>query len=122
VGDTVAPRYVVIGRYSAGGSLSLTPTNPSGATPMISADTLLTWSRRPITPRSPPNSDCQNAWPSTTTSAPRGVVSSAAVVKNRPIAGRAAKKSQNEALTAATRRSLAASPTPTARLGVVNAA
>jgi hypothetical protein len=60
-------------------------------------------------------------YPSTITSAPRGVRSSAGV-KNRPRTGLMSKKSKKLALTCATRKSRDASPTPTGISWFANAA
>ncbi len=110
-----------MGMYAAGTPWSLTPSNPAGATPMIVYTARSTRSVCPITSVRPPYRVCQYALPSTTTSAPVGTLSSAAV-KKRPSDGRASKSRKYAALARVTGTSSTASPSPTASERVWKAA
>src|SRR6185312_11775947 len=71
--------YAVIGMKAAGGSLSHSPANPAGVTPMIVYMVAPIWMGLPSTSRAPPNLVCHIGYVSTATGVPLGALSSASV-------------------------------------------
>src|SRR6185503_2868363 len=107
--------YVATGTNTAGGWYGQSPTNPSGATPMIVYLTASTWRIEPNTSVREPNSVSHILRLSTATGAGVGGASSLAV-KYRPMTGGASKNPKNPALTTATSRSRVSFPAPTANV------